>query len=731
MRVPVAAVLLSGALGGCSVWARYTTPPESCHNGRDDDADGLEDCDDPECSCEDKVRYCRDFVDNDHDGALDLEETICWKVGDVIAPLHAHQPDPRASRVCSSDLETTLELGPEDWTWSAGPLGPGELRLSGGEQCSGLGVVTDTCQYLHALRPVSGGACWSVSVELRFPEEQTLSELDVVLGPALDPDHAPLGAAPSTAFGVRRIPAEDGARLELRALSSVLDEEGRRRVELARDSAVAPPTGSLRLTVGTGEADCDFDRISVELVAADGSRIAALDPDEVVRPLEWTEAGVLDVGVQTAAQGAVVLESLAVRRARHDPCGFPVPQITGAAPGDDTAFAMVLAAARGGGRICAIGATPSEPTVEREFVPHRDQGSLPELGPGDPAPPSQPFASWRTRDLGLDSFGLDEAGLPAAVEGPLPAPDFHWANVRAAALAWHPDIGFEGILLVSNSPRAGGILVRARSDDCEDWRFDPIDSLDGIGTLHPLLYEIDPVTLERRLVLAEPAEGYHGDRDPIYTCEPQPWADFIRGPDAVPVLKARGSECIPYPRAGLHEATSAEGDTWSRGAEEVAALPALEGRWAVLCGCAGDLENLPERTYPAPVTQLLERGGFRAFMASGRLGVEVVVDDDPDGGIDFEGKLDGKPLQGPLLVPTRLPGTFDEAVVRDGHLLILDTASPGEVEALLFYRGFRRVLRGGGEGELLRYEGGAVGVVPVRFMRPGSDGRDTGAAPAE
>jgi len=726
-----AAVLSSLSLAACSVWARYTTPGENCHNERDDDLDGRVDCYDPECACEEGFPYCSDHEDTDRDGLIDAEEVSCWPWSDAVAPLDPHPAERielRARRPCSSSLRSSFALTRDDWSWSGGAFESGPVTLEGGPQCSGLGVVTETCQTLSALRPVSGGACWSVSAAVGFPDQSEVSELDVVLAPDLGDDRPPLGAPSALTFGVRRVPGDGGARLQLRAWS-----DGQLGVEPAPPiwlvETEAPLDEAVRLTATTGDEDCDLGQVSIELTTESGQPLLSLDsvsPPESWRESSapgaaWNDALVLYAGLQTAAPGAVQVLDLALERERFDPCGFPVPQLTGAAPGDDDAPAVVLAAARGGGHVCAVGATLSGPTVEHDFIPHRDQASPPELGPEDPAPPSQVFASWRTEDRGLDSFGLE-----SAVEGPRASPAFLWPNVRAAALTWNDEVGFEGVLLVSSEPRSGGLLVRARSARCDaEWAFEPLTSLAEISAdvgrpLHPLLLEIDPETLRRRLVLAEPGEGYAGHDDLQTPDIVEPEARFRAADDEVPFIKPAHSECIvPYPRAGLWVAESDDGEVWSHEPTEAAALPALE-RWSVLCGDLGDLENLPARSYPAAVTQLLEAGGFSAFVASGQLGVEVVVDREPDAGSDGDLVVDGTVIAGgPLLAPSRRTGAFDEGVVRDGHLLLLDAVTSGVSEGLLFYRGFRarRVL----EGHLVAYEGGVVGVVPVRLVGANGD----------
>ena len=70
-----AGVCTSTSLDDCS-----SNPPEDCHNGVDDDGDGLVDCHDPDCAgvpgCE-GVEVCGDCIDNDGDGLADYDDPDC------------------------------------------------------------------------------------------------------------------------------------------------------------------------------------------------------------------------------------------------------------------------------------------------------------------------------------------------------------------------------------------------------------------------------------------------------------------------------------------------------------------------------------------------------------------------------------------------------------------------------------------------------------------------------
>jgi len=684
-------------LAACTVVARYVAPEESCHNGVDDDLDGLADCEDPECACEDLATPCRDFEDNDHDGLSDAQEPICWQWSQVTSRADTTRAptEPTCPRTCSSLLATHLTL--DDLTGRAERTADG-IALHGGEQCAGLGLVSETCEYLHATRPISGGPCWSMSLGFELVRDGRDVELAVALAPDLDLGRPPLGARRGVVIGIRRV-LPDGERLELRTST------GGEPVVTTVDGAGDSP---LLLQVGPG-SECEGDELLVELLSADGTSLTT-GALAVPLPEDWTLVP-LAMGVQAAAPGTVLVERVAADSERFDPCGYPVPQITGESPGDDSAFATVLAVARSDDVVCVVGGTPEGPLVERRYDPRIDHASPPELDAGDPPPASVRFASWRAAEDGLESF-TDQG----SVEGPFEED----LGVRSAALAWDSAAGrFEGIVLSSSDPRAGGELLRVRSTRCTDWQIDAPGSLQALGPLHPVLYEVGrEATGGRRLVLAKPAEGY--SVTPWPECPDRPV--FEAPDDRVPRIRPKQSECADYARSDLVEVVSDLGDEWEVSAPELASLPAFE-RWDTSCGCSRYWElRLPDRSWPATVTQLIDDGGYRAFLASGHVGLELAVDDQPDNGFDGQSVADARLLARPLLAPSGTPGTFDATEVRDGALLLLDRNAFGEQEALLFYRGLRSFTE---DERVRRYDGGAVGVVPVRFERDfGRDPRE-------
>lgn len=50
---------------------------EICDDGIDNDDDGLIDCEDPECDCEEEIEICDDGIDNDGDGLIDAADPDC------------------------------------------------------------------------------------------------------------------------------------------------------------------------------------------------------------------------------------------------------------------------------------------------------------------------------------------------------------------------------------------------------------------------------------------------------------------------------------------------------------------------------------------------------------------------------------------------------------------------------------------------------------------------------
>ena len=82
----VTAIPVSMLVAGCTAM-EYGAPPsvalygvpleEVCHNGYDDDEDGLTDCDDPDCPVNERCFSCHDGLDNDANGQADCSDTSC------------------------------------------------------------------------------------------------------------------------------------------------------------------------------------------------------------------------------------------------------------------------------------------------------------------------------------------------------------------------------------------------------------------------------------------------------------------------------------------------------------------------------------------------------------------------------------------------------------------------------------------------------------------------------
>lgn len=68
------------ASGFCNVdYGSCTGSPENCHNGVDDDGDGIIDCNDSDCQaeCASAEGSCSDGLDGDHDGLIDCLDPDC------------------------------------------------------------------------------------------------------------------------------------------------------------------------------------------------------------------------------------------------------------------------------------------------------------------------------------------------------------------------------------------------------------------------------------------------------------------------------------------------------------------------------------------------------------------------------------------------------------------------------------------------------------------------------
>ena len=94
---------------------------ENCTNNADDDADGLIDCEDPECGLDPTCHEsdCNDLVDNDRDGSIDCADSDCVSSPDCPEVICAdgvdnnHRRDEEEDRVEPSEFAS--QLGRARW----------------------------------------------------------------------------------------------------------------------------------------------------------------------------------------------------------------------------------------------------------------------------------------------------------------------------------------------------------------------------------------------------------------------------------------------------------------------------------------------------------------------------------------------------------------------------------------------------------------------------------------
>ncbi|MBX3273107.1 MAG: hypothetical protein KF729_22780 [Sandaracinaceae bacterium] len=677
-------MILASALTSCALIAPFQLPTETsaerCANGLDDDLDGLVDCTDPDCDgyCpEQSAAACGNGRDDDGDGLVDAEDVECWPHATV-------RVEGRAVR-CSSRQASASQLARGDSSWLLSlPCGddcpPGTpwshdgasfLRLGASVACRGAGVLTDDCPSAWMNEPLTGGGCWHIEADVELDPG---AELVIVIAPELA---TPPLRGRSASLLVRLGRAAEGVRLTYTADGGSAEAgmlpAGERGVHLVLEASAANCATATRSSVSMSATDL-----------ASGTPVSL---DALALPTAWAPDEALFAAIQSTADAEVRVHRLALAREGFDPCGYPVPQITGSRDGP----AAVYAAARGDGVVCVIGATEDGDEVERVYDPVVHDGWPPELGPDDPPAPARRFAAWRTEDRGLASFMGSPLDRPARAS--------RLDHARAGALSFRPGVGFEGVILASDDDGADH-LARIASRDCVDWQVEPL-TLEGFpADAHPLRYDAG------QLVLGIPGDGIAAGAG----------IDFVAPADRAPRIKPLRSECMFYPRARL---VGVELDD-SAMLRELGPIPAIGLRWLTNCGPLSSGSFLSERAYPAVITQFIERGGDRAFVTSGRLGVEVVIDGNPvlsrsDGPAVATAAL----LANPLVEPTGEPGTFDAARVSEGYLLIMDGEPRRCPGALLFYRGHAEVDVDAAQG-LAFPRSGRVGVVPIRLGPPPS-----------
>ena len=682
MRSIAAAVAC--CLAACQLVAEFPergeSDPVSCGNEFDDDADGLTDCLDPGCTefcTETGIESCSNGSDDDADGRIDGEELRC--VVDVDARV-GFELDGRRFR-CAAIEGTKISLrdfdawrvdGEERISWVEGPSGTVEAIVTPGPDCSGLSILrSGSCPAIGPLVPVSGGPCWSMQFDLSL---EAGTELAMVLTQA---PRAPELLEASAV--ILELKANEDARTGIRLVD-----------RLTQSSTVAADLGSsLSLRVqarADSEGDCG-------VPGSGGFTIGVLDGEgtEVEfggEPVEWDPQSPIDFRFVSAGPGGWTLQSAVIEREQYSPCPFQVPQI----PSPTDGPLRVKAVARGEGRICILASAEEEPYLRLPYDPRLDQGSPP-MGP------TKRKFSWSLHgeDLGSDSFSRGQTVGPFSIFGE------ERRTVISAAMTYGAE-GFEVWALVELLETGTRRLLRLVSSDCETWTILPVSGSpeDGVANLHPL-------ALERSedgsiLYLAEPAGAYRGQDSP--QCEGDIGGFQSFGQDVLPMVKPRRSECMAYPRGRLWKW---DGDEPAR---LRAALPSFDD-WTVDCGCISGRIDWRSRQGPVRVTHVLSQDGDLAYLAAGRNGLHLFVDEEPDDTEAVWNRLgDAKLAAEPLLTTNPILGTFDGALVESPAWLPLSQESE-PIRGLLFYTGFRAEQEMPDGGSL--FFGGDVGVLPVHF----------------
>ncbi|MCC7542924.1 MAG: hypothetical protein IT379_42300 [Deltaproteobacteria bacterium] len=410
-------VAASATATGCTLVADY--PParrETCSDGRDDDLDGLLDCDDPDCDgrcSEDTEARCSDARDNDGDGRRDAEDVRCWPFAQAVVE--------RCESVGPASWTGTFEAGREGWVGDdlvivADPRDP-EARV--GRLRGTLDRPT------FAVGPVLAGA--HVGSETRFELEVDGASRYTAVGLLVEgadtrtlvPDGlfvyfagADVGLSGSSQI-VPIAPTATERRWVTGALRVVRDDDGEAAIELEIGGAVIGP-----------------DALAAQPFWFPGANAGGV-------PRAWSEGRAMRPMVVTT--GEVHIGRVDVELVRLDPCAVDggdarVPQIEG----------TVLGLASSRGVTCAIVAEPA--------------------GPDDDA---AHLVSRRSLDGGRTFDGASE--LARSVEdsvdiGPLVATEdgFH------AVLPWHRTRPAE------DASAAITHVDLARSADCTSWTVEPL-----------------------------------------------------------------------------------------------------------------------------------------------------------------------------------------------------------------------------------------------------------------
>jgi len=308
-------------LPACSLALDFSL--EDCGNARDDDGDGLVDCEDPECpACQERSRGCFDAVDNDGDGLVDAEDPTCW------GPLTERERQVQLLRVTRCSTRRGVDLAPV-------PVrSPGSWALERALVADGVaGPVPGGGFTASFLEPVTGrlvGTRFEAALRIDAPGEFTLS----------------LGAAESE-------PAGNFDEVSLRV------EAGTDRVDarLSRGSG-APEPDSRGWTRGVPDALNVAFEITQEDIRAELTAPGRM-PLGLALPLPTTSRtgrGVLGPALtwrwsgRSDTERAFVLSSLRIVREDYHPCGSPVPQ-----PAIDGRATEILGVTSTATRLCVVG----------------------------------------------------------------------------------------------------------------------------------------------------------------------------------------------------------------------------------------------------------------------------------------------------------------------------------------------------------------------------------------
>jgi hypothetical protein len=330
---------------------------ERCHNGEDDDLDGLTDCEATSCRAagvcpETSAASCTDGLDDDGDGLLDAQDPSCF----AVVP-------PALERCASSAGARLTELHGELATlgWIGDPIA---LAPVGGDR-AGYEVPTFSRAGTHVLAvPWTGaldGTALAFDLLHGLPEEDV--EVLLVDSASVDPVRGWDGSGRVASVQYNFV----GAQVYVQA-----GDTGTAAVSTIPPPPV-PPGGVRRWTRYALRVVARGEEIVAHLAISEPFR-EGMPPLEVEasapRPRLGDESLHLVVRAQPSSLGPLQIDGLTVRRPRLDPCGASVPSV-----GGPTALAGAIRTAAG---TCALGVltTSAVGWVPRTFlVPYRLLGT--------------------------------------------------------------------------------------------------------------------------------------------------------------------------------------------------------------------------------------------------------------------------------------------------------------------------------------------------------------------